>query len=88
MKNAKILSKTSLTPDMIELKLETQHLELQPGQWMFIHYLKAEAPLKRAYSVADIEHHGEISILTFLIKLLENGKGSAQLKNLAAGDEV
>lgn len=88
MKNAKILSKTSLTPDMIELKLETQHLELQPGQWMFINYLKAESPLKRAYSVADIEHHGAVSIVTFLIKLLENGKGSAQLRTLTPGEEV
>ena len=88
MQNAKILSKTMLTDEILELKLETTQIETLPGQWMFINYLGLEKPLKRAYSIANIETKWEISILTFLIKLLENGQGSNQLKSLQVGDEV
>ena len=88
MQNAKILSKTMLTKETLELKLETTKIETLPGQWMFINYLGLEKPLKRAYSIANIETKWEISILTFLIKLLENGQGSNQLKSLQVGDEV
>lgn len=88
MQTAKILSKTLLTDEMLELKLETSKIESLPGQWMFINYLGLEKPLKRAYSIANSETKGEVSILTFLIKLLENGQGSNQLRTLQIGDEV
>ena len=88
MQNAKILSKTMLTDEILELKLETTKIDTLPGQWMFINYLGLEKPLKRAYSIANSETQGEVSILTFLIKLLENGQGSNQLKSLQIGDEV
>lgn len=77
-----------LTDEMLELKLETSKIESLPGQWMFINYLGLEKPIKRAYSIANSETKGEVSILTFLIKLLENGQGSNQLRSLQIGDEV
>ena len=88
MQTAKILSKTMLTDEMLELKLETSKIDSLPGQWMFINYLGLEKPLKRAYSIADSETQGEVSILTFLIKLVDNGQGSNQLRILQIGAEV
>lgn len=88
MQNARIISKNFLNPEVIELKLEASKTIIQPGQWMFIHYLASPTPLKRAYSVAHIEHQDHTSIFTFLIKLVENGKGSEQLRNLEIGAEV
>lgn len=88
MQTAKILSKTMLNDAVLELKLQTSKIELIPGQWMFINYLGLETPLKRAYSVAEIQTEGEVSILTFLIKLLPEGKGSNQLRILQIGQEV
>ena len=88
MQTAKILSKTMLTDEMLELKLETSKIDSLPGQWMFINYLGLEKPFKRAYSIANSETQGEVSILTFLIKLVDNGQGSNQLKILQIGAEV
>lgn len=88
MQTALIHSKTMLTADMLQLQLQTSKVELKPGQRMFINYLSLPTPLKRAYSVADVQTEGEISILTFLIKLLPDGKGSNELRNLQIGQEV
>ena len=88
MQTAKILSKTMLTDEMLELKLETSKIDSLPGQWMFINYLGLEKPFKRAYSIANSETQEEVSILTFLIKLVDNGQGSTQLKILQIGAEV
>lgn len=88
MQTAKILSKTMLNHDILQLKLQTKKIQLVPGQWMFIHYQTAEVPFKRAYSIADMESIGDQSVLTFLIKLVENGKGSHQLELLQVSDEV
>lgn len=88
MQTAIIHKKTMLNHDVLKLELKTNKIEIIPGQWMFINYPHAATPLKRAYSVAHIKTEGEISILTFLIKLVENGKGSTELKKLQEGDGV
>lgn len=80
MQSTKLISKTFLNEQVIELKLKTQKTITQPGKWFFIHYLDSETPLKRAYSIADVEQEREFSIFTFLIKLVPGGKGSELLK--------
>lgn len=80
MQSATLIQKKYLNEQVIELKLRTQKILTQPGQWFFIHYLDSETPLKRAYSIADVEQEGEFSIFTFLIKLVPGGKGSELLK--------
>ena len=80
MYTAQLLSKTFLTPQMIELKLKTEKIETQPGQRFFINYLDAETPLKRAYSIADVEMGEDFCIFTFLIKLNPESASSALLK--------
>lgn len=70
MQLATLISKKFLNEQVIELKLKTEKMMTQPGQWFFIHYLDAEIPFKRAYSIADVEQREEFSVFTFLIKLI------------------
>ncbi|MBF0932355.1 MAG: hypothetical protein HXJ92_03040, partial [candidate division SR1 bacterium] len=77
-----------LNDHIVELKIQTSKMELQPGARVFIHYPTNEETIKRAYSVANLETEGEMSILTFLIKLVENGKGSEILKKLPEASEL
>lgn len=80
MQTAKLVSKTFLNENVIELKLATQKIHTLPGQRFFVHYLWTPEPLKRAYSIADVEEQGEVSIFTFLIKLVDWSKSSELLK--------
>ncbi len=88
MQNGKILSKKMLNDHIVELKIQTSKIELQPWARVFIHYPTNEGTIKRAYSVTNLETEGEVSILTFLIKLVENGKGSEILKKLPEASEL
>ncbi len=84
MFTAKLIKKNFLNPNIIELKLKTEKIETQPGQRFFINYLESETPLKRAYSIADVEMGLDFSIFTFLIKL---NPESASSDLLRAADE-
>ena len=81
---AQFLSKKFLNPNIIKLRLKTERIETQPGQRFFINYLESETPLKRAYSIADVEMGVDFSIFTFLIKLNPESVSSALLR---AADE-
>ena len=84
MFTAKLIKKNFLNPNIIELKLKTERIETHPGQWFFINYLESKTPLKRAYSIADVEMGVDFSIFTFLIKLNPESTSSALLR---AADE-
>lgn len=53
MQTASFISKTFLNEHVVELKLKTEKLSSLPGQWVFIHFLDNQTPLKRAYSIAE-----------------------------------
>lgn len=88
MQTAILHSKTMLNHEVLQLQLSTSSIEVTPGQRIFINYPDAEKPFKRAYSIADLESKGDTCILTFLIKLVPEGKGSNCLKTLQIGDEL
>ncbi len=88
MHQATVFSKKPLNEQVIEFKLRTEKLHSTPGERIFILYPQEEWFLKRAYSIADEEIEGEYSILTFLIKIIPEGKGSQYLEKIKVWDEL
>ncbi len=82
MQKATVFSKKPLNAQVIEFKLRTEKINSTPGEWIFVLYPQAEGFLKRAYSIAAEEIEGDHSVLTFLIKLIPEGKGSQYLEDI------
>lgn len=86
---ATIVSHKMLNHDVLELILDIPEiLPYQPGQRVLISYNNPEAPLKRAYSIAEYKIIDKHCQVTLAIKLSETSKSSAHLRWFKVGDEV
>src|SRR3989338_2592045 len=88
VQNWHVLSKTSLTYDVFELKLERPagSLPFRAGQYMSI-VIPGAGPggrnLRRAYSIASPPESAEIELC---VKLVDSGPGTHYLNSLKAGE--
>ncbi|MBP9779475.1 rubredoxin [Candidatus Gracilibacteria bacterium] len=81
----KIIEKTMLNTNTLELVIETQEIwKSKPGQFMTFYWVDALGSFTRTYSIAKQENQN----YTFLIKLNEQGRGAKLLQSYKAGTEV
>jgi ferredoxin-NADP reductase len=87
LKTGKILEKTLLTHDVIELAFEiSEEIEFVPGQFISIRVEDRMPPCIRAYSVADFD--ATTKIMKLCIKIVKDGRGSNWLDQLKVGDQI
>jgi ferredoxin-NADP reductase len=78
-----------LTDAVLELTVETyQEVKVIPGQWALFLFEDEQGPFQRAYSIVDQDTDNEKTMLIFAIKLSNNGRGAAVLKNLHIGNDI
>jgi len=78
-----------LTESVIELTIETyQEVKVIPGQWALFKFQDEQGSFQRSYSIVDQDTDNEKTMLVFIIKLLEQGRGSSIIRNIHIGNEV
>lgn len=86
---SKIINRTMLTPDVLELTIETfEEFKSLPWQWASFHFKDDQGDFTRAYSIVDQDTDSEKTMLIFLVKLSSAGRGGAVLKSLCIWDMV
>lgn len=80
----KIVAKNILTPDTLEIVIETKNFTFEPGQYVTMQMKDKIWVFTRSYSIAS----GNKDSFTLTIKLLENGRGANILKKKNIGDKV
>ncbi|MCF7834855.1 rubredoxin [Candidatus Gracilibacteria bacterium] len=85
----KVINRKMLTKNILELSVELkENLEIKPGQWMGFVFEDKKGNFVRAYSIANHEKQNDFTDCIFVIKLLEDGRGSNKLKEMKIGDEI
>lgn len=78
-----------LTESVVELTIETyQEVKVIPGQWALFKFQDEQWSFQRSYSIVDQDTDNEKTMLVFIIKLLEQGRGSSIIRNIHIGNEV
>jgi len=86
---AKVINRKMLTDNIIELTIETYtEVKVVPGQWALFTFEDEQWPFQRCYSIVDQDTDNERTMLIFSIKLLDDGRWSASIKNIHIGSEV
>ncbi|MFA6256466.1 MAG: FAD-dependent oxidoreductase [Candidatus Absconditabacterales bacterium] len=86
---AKVINRQMLTENVIELTIETYHeVKVIPGQWALFLFEDEQGPFERIYSIVDQDTDNEKTMLIFVIKLSENGRGGAMIRKIHIGSEV
>jgi ferredoxin-NADP reductase len=88
LKTAKVNDKKNLSHDVIELEFETKEIfNFQAGQFITVKIDdKKGSQCFRAYSISS-SVKGK-NCFDLCVKVVENGRGSVWLNNLAVGDEI
>ncbi len=86
---AKVINRQMLTENVMEFTIETyQEVNVIPGQWALFLFEDEQWSFQRSYSIVDHDTDNERTMLIFVIKLIENGRASAVIKNTHIGDNV
>lgn len=86
---AKVINRQMLTEEVMQFTIETyQEVSVIPGQWALFLFEDEQGVFERSYVVVDQDTDNERTMLTFVIKLSDQGRGSAMIRKTPIASEV